>query len=72
MSKDVKNNPRSKRRMVLVDDQLWGAAKAKCRDMNRKNHTKIKWYQYFNELLAKDVGAEIPTYLRHPTTRVEE
>jgi len=54
------NNGRpTDRKTILIDSELYIEAKRRSLDK------KMKLYQYINFLIAKDVGARIPAYLKH-------
>jgi len=70
MSKNVKLNVNARRYTVLIDENIYRAAKAIAADPNKK-HGKLKWYQYLNWLLARETGLPFPAYLKHPSTKDE-
>lgn len=59
MSKNVKADKRARRCTILVDLEIYSRAKAQAQSQ------RVKWYQYINNLLAKDTGLPYPTYLKH-------
>ena len=58
MSKNVKANANAKRYMILVDCGIYRSVKSK------GSAKGYKWYQYINEILAKEVGMAVPDYLK--------
>ena len=63
MAGNVKNNKGTRRYTVLFDEAIYDKARKLAIDK------RIKWYQFINMLLAKEVGMSYPKSLRHASNK---